>query len=72
MRRITPAQLAYVRSLILGEEIPAEVRSGTDGSLVWTPPGRDKFIVTEDRIRQKHTITKLSNLVESKSGSLFG
>jgi len=71
MRRITPAQLKYLRDLIDAEGPSEAIKRGAPGSLVWTPEGRDKFVVTEDLSGNRHTLTRLANLVASESGQLF-
>jgi hypothetical protein len=71
VRRITRDQLVYLRNLIEADPEAEAVKRGAPGSLVWMPSGRYKFVLTEDLIGDKHTLTKLSNIVASKTGMLF-
>jgi hypothetical protein len=71
MRRITPAQLKYLRDLIGQDPEGASVCPGAANSLVWMPSGRWKYVLTEDPIGNKHTLTRLGNLVASEAGRLF-
>ncbi len=71
IRRITPRQLAYLRLLIDADPQAAAVTRGAPGSLVWTPAGHDKYILTEDLRGTKHTLTRLSNAAVEGNGSLF-
>jgi hypothetical protein len=70
-RRITRDQLNYLRDLIGQDPESGKVRNGAPGSLVWTPSGRHKYVVTEDLAGAKHTLTKLSNIEASGMGNLF-
>ena len=71
MRRITRAQLGYLRDLMVADPEGAAVERGAPGSLVWMPSGRDKYVLTEDLVGNKHTLTRLSNIVPSGMGNLF-
>jgi hypothetical protein len=72
MRIITRAQLDYLASLIGEDEARGSMERGRDLSFVWTPSGRDKYVVTEDpRGGRRHTLMRLSNIVASASGRLF-
>lgn len=72
MRRVTPAQLKYLRDLIGADPEGGHVRNGGPGSLVWMPSGRHKYVLTEDPTGgDKHTLTRLSNLIGTESGRLF-
>ncbi len=72
VRRITPAQLGYLRDLIGQDEEGGAVTGGAGGSLVWKPRGRHKYILTEDPTGgEKHTLTKLTTLDASGTGKLF-
>jgi len=70
-RHITRDQLVYLRDLIDADPEAAKVKRGAPGSLVWMPSGRHKYILTEDLIGEKHTLTRLSNIAASGMGSLF-
>lgn len=71
VRRITRAQLDYLRGLIDADEEGGAVTRGSPGSLVWMPMGRWKYVLTEDLRGEKHTLVKLGNVVASGTGSLF-
>lgn len=72
MRRITTSQLKYLRDLIGADEEGAAVTRGLSNSLVWMPSGRHKYVLTEDPTGgNRHTLTRMSNLVASDAGSLF-
>jgi len=72
MRGITPQQLKYLRDLIARDPESHKARAGDRGSLVWTPSGPHKYIVTEDPTgSEKHTLTRLSNIAAGESGRLF-
>lgn len=71
MRRITPAQLIYLRNLIDADPEGGAVTRGSPGSLVWMPAGRTKYVLTEDLRGNKHTLTKFANIVASDTGRLF-
>ncbi len=44
------------------------MKRGASRSLVWTPSGRNKYVLTDDVIGGKHTLTRLSNIVASDAG----
>jgi hypothetical protein len=71
LRRITRRQLDYLRSLIEADEEGGAVREGAPGSLIWMPMGRWKYVLTEDRLGDKHMLTRLGNIVPSGTGKLF-
>lgn len=71
MRRITRAQLDYLRDLIGADPECAAVERGAPGSLIWMLHGRDKYVLTEDLAGNQHTLTRLSNISASNSGMLF-
>jgi hypothetical protein len=71
IRHLTPDQLDFLLKLIGKDEEGGAVQWGTGRSLVWTPSGRHKYIVTEDPGGRKHTLTRLANSVASESGRLF-
>ena len=71
MRRVSREQLNYLRDLIGADPEGAAVTKGTAGSVVWMPSGRNKYVLTEDLIGKKHTLTRLSNIVASETGRLF-
>lgn len=72
MRRLTIAQFNALRGMLLKEASSQTLRHGEGGSLVWTPAGGDKYVLTEDRVRLKHTLTRLGKMDECRSGNLFG
>lgn len=71
MRRLTAPQLELLVELIGQDKEAAAVQRGMNGSLVWTPAGRDKYVVTRDPSEKKHTLTRLANLDASGCGRLF-
>jgi hypothetical protein len=71
VRRISTAQLVYLRNLIEQEGPDEAIRRGLGGSLTWMPAGRNKYVITDDAVGDKHTLTRMSNLTASPSGSLF-
>jgi hypothetical protein len=71
MRRLTERQFVALRALMLEEESKGTVHGGLGGSLVWMPPGQVKYVLTEDRARWKHTLTRMSTATPAESGRLF-
>jgi hypothetical protein len=71
MRCITREQLVYLRDLIDKDAQRASVRRGANGSLVWMPGGRHKYVICEDQRGEKHTLTRLSSIEASGMSSLF-
>ena len=69
--RITPEQLKYLRDLIRKEGPGGAITEGAPGSLVWRPGGRWRYIVTEDLVGAKHTLTRITNFSAEKVGRLF-
>jgi hypothetical protein len=70
-RRITRDQLVYLRDLIDADPQAGAVKRGAPGSLVWTPAGSHKFVLSEDLAGDKHTLTRLSNITAGGTGMLF-
>jgi hypothetical protein len=70
-RFLTARQFVALRDLILLEEPKGTVHSGLGGSLVWMAPGTVKYVLTEDRVRWKHTLTRMSTAEPAQSGLLF-
>ncbi len=71
MRFITREQMVYVLDLIAKDEEAAALRRGAGNSFVWSPSGRDRYVVTEDFRPDRHTLTKVKSLVPEGVGSLF-
>lgn len=71
MRFITSAQLDLLRQLVGEDEEGAALQRGLGRSFVWTPSGRNKYVVTEGPGGKRNTIVKLANIVPSAAGSLF-
>lgn len=72
MRYITVAQLDLLRKLIEEDEEGGALQPGRGRSFLWTPSGRDKYVVTEGDGGRRNSITRLANLRASPAGSLFG
>lgn len=72
VRRITPDQLKFLRDLIAADPERDQVHNGQGGSLVWSPAGHRKYVLTEDpNGGKRHTLTRLSCIEASTMGSLF-
>lgn len=71
MRPLTGPQLALLRELIGQDEEGSATARGESGALVWMPSGRWKYVLSEDPLGRRHTITRLGNLRASAAGSLF-
>lgn len=71
VRRLTGRQFVVLRELMLKEESKGTVRAGLGGSLVWAPPGRVKYVLTEDRNQWKYTLTRMTTAAPAESGRLF-
>ena len=71
MRRLTQRQFDALRGLLLDEKLYGTVHDGDGGSLIWTPPGKDKIVLTEDRISARHTLTRLPAMAATGMGLLF-
>ena len=70
-RRITRAQLDFLRNLIAADEEGGAMRSGGPGVSVWTPSGRNKYVLREDLRGNRHVLERLANVVPTGMGSLF-
>jgi hypothetical protein len=71
MRRITGRQLNLLRTLIGEDKESRAAESGGPGVTIWTPPGRDKYVITEDLRGKHHSLTRLANIGNSGTGMLF-
>lgn len=71
MRRLSEEQFKYVRDLMLNEEAKGTVHRGQGDSLVWSAAGSDKYVLTEDRVRWKFTLTRFAAVESNACGSLF-
>lgn len=72
VRRITEAQLKYLRDLIDADPEGSQVKRGAPGSLVWSPSGRTKYVITEDPTGgEKHTLAKFSGFQPQPHRDLF-
>jgi hypothetical protein len=72
MRRITRAQLDFLRALIAEDEEGGAMQPGRGLSFVWMPSGRDKYVITEDPSGgDRHALIRLANIVPSGMGRLF-
>jgi hypothetical protein len=70
-RCITRAQLDFLVRLIGEDEEGGAMRSDGPGVSVWTPSGRNKYIITEDLSGRRHRLTRLSALAPVAAGRLF-
>ena len=70
-RVLTAREFVALRGLILNEESKGTVHTGLGGSLVWMAPGQVKYVLTEDRVGWKHTLTRMSTATTVESGRLF-
>lgn len=70
-RRLTAAQLRYLKDLIGADPEGGAMRVQGPGLWVWTPSGRNKYEIHEDRGGNQHKIVRLANLVSSETGRLF-
>lgn len=69
VRRITERQLAKLRELIYEDPEAGAVRNGVGRSIVWTPAGRYKYVLTDDV--HWRTLSRLPIFEASETGSLF-
>jgi hypothetical protein len=70
-RILTAREFVALRALILNEESKGTVHAGLGGSLVWMAPGEVKYVLTEDRVSWKHTLTRMSTATTAQSEMLF-
>lgn len=70
-RRLSRAQLAYLRDLIDRDEEGGALRGDGPGVTIWLPSGRWKYVLAEDLHGERHTLTRLGNLAPSDAGRLF-
>ena len=71
LARITAEQLKYLRDLIRADLEGVKTHAGALGSVVWSPSGKHKYVLTEDPAGRKHTLARLSSIEASESGRLF-
>lgn len=71
VRRISPEQLVYLRDLIDADPERGAVKRGAAGSLTWSPGGRHEYLITEDLVGTRHTLTRISHIEAAEMGSLF-
>ena len=71
VRRVTAQQFAYLRDLIDRDPEGGAVHKGMNGSIIWMPSGRTKYVLTEDPAGSRSTIAKLQNITASDCGRLF-
>lgn len=67
---VTIDQLTYLRRLISQDKDRAKVHQGAPGSLVWSPDGDWKYVITEDAGGRKHRLMR-SARVSDLTPSLF-
>jgi hypothetical protein len=68
MRRVTLDQLHYLRDLVLAE---GNAREGDGGSIAWNSIDGHKYVLTEDRVGDKHSLTRLVRVPISGVRGLF-
>ena len=71
IRVLSERQFVVLRGLMLDEEQKGTVRAGQGGSLIWMPRGPLKYVLTEDRVRLKYFLTRMSTAAPAESGRLF-
>jgi hypothetical protein len=71
IRSVTIMQLGYLRDLIGQDPEGGAIRAGAPGCMIWMPSGRWKYILAEDSIGNKHTLTRMGTLKPSGAGELF-
>jgi hypothetical protein len=71
LRRITTGQLDLLLELIGEDQHAGAVQRGLGRSVVWTPPGTQKYVVTEDARGDKHTLMRLRAVDAAAIGMLF-
>lgn len=70
VRRITRDQVKYLRDLIEKEAPAARIQSDAPGSLIWSPAGRHRYILTEDLRGNRHTLARESKVSSADCGLL--
>jgi hypothetical protein len=70
-RRITPAQLKYLRDLIGQDEEGGALASVGPGVSVWMPAGKSKFVLCEDLRGDRHVLRRMAKMVPTGMGTLF-
>jgi hypothetical protein len=71
VRRITRPQLDLLRTLIAEDKDRRAVHSGGPGVTVWSPTGRDKYVITEDFRGKRHALERFAKTVPTGMGLLF-
>jgi hypothetical protein len=71
VRRITRDQVKYLRDLIELAGPAGRIQKGAPGSLIWSPEGLYRYVVTEDLRGGRHTLARLSNAPSAECGLLF-
>jgi hypothetical protein len=70
-RRVTSAQLGYLRNLIDADPEGGALRRDGPNVWLWAPAGRNKYRIEEDMVKGRHKIARLSTLTPSATGRLF-
>ncbi len=70
-RRISRAQLDFLRGLIGEDQEGGTMQTTGPGVSVWTPSGRNKYVIREDLRGNRHVLERLANMVPTGMGRLF-
>ena len=70
-RRISRAQLDFLRTLIGEDEQGGAMQTAGPGVAVWTPSGRNKYVIREDLRGDRHVLERLANVVPTGMDRLF-
>jgi hypothetical protein len=71
VRRITRDQVKYLRDLIELAGPAGRIQKGAPGSLIWSPEGLYRYVVTEDLRGNLHTLARLSKTPPADGWLLF-
>jgi hypothetical protein len=71
VRRISPAQLDYLESLIAGDCEAGAYKPYGPGVMAWMPAGCHKYLIAREGNGRARSLTRLSSLNASATGRLF-